>query len=75
MKHIVLRLKHYLHSPFEKSLIERVKRYFKDRIECFNDYYPCLQNECNLFSVDNWIQFFVSMYNDTTTTTTTTTTN
>ena len=24
------------------------------------------RNECNLFHVYNWIQFFVSMYNDTT---------
>ena len=62
----VLRLKHYLHSPLEKSLIERVNQYFKDRIESFDDYYPCMQkDECNLFHVHNWIQFFVSMYNDT----------
>ena len=60
----ILRLKHHLHSPLEKSLMERVNQYFKDRIECFDDYYPCMQNECNLFHVHNWIQFFVSMYND-----------
>ena len=64
----VLRLKHYLHSPFQKSLMERVNQYFKDRIESFDDYYPCIQKDdrCNLFHVHNWIQFFVSMYNDTT---------
>ena len=61
----VLRLKHYLHSPFQKSLMERVNQYFKDRTESFDDYYPCRQMECNLFHVYNWIQFFVSMYNDT----------
>ncbi len=62
----VLRLKHYLHSPFQKSLMERVNQYFKDRIENFDDYYQCMQkDECNLFHVHNWIQFFVSMYNDT----------
>jgi putative transposase len=49
----------------EKSLIERVNQYFKDRIESFDDYYPCVKNECNLFHVHNWLQFFVSMYNDT----------
>ena len=38
---------------------------FKDRIESFDDYYPCMQMECDLFHVHNWIQFFVSMYNDT----------
>ena len=63
----VLRLKHYLHSSVEKSLMERVNQYFKDRIESFDDYYPCMQKDgCNLFHVHNWIQFFVSMYNDTT---------
>src|SRR5829696_7647764 len=64
----VLKLKHYLHSSIEKSLMERVNQYFKDRIESFDDYYPCIGNECNLFHVHNWIQFFVSMYNDTITT-------
>jgi hypothetical protein len=49
----------------EKSLMERINQYFKDRIESFDDYYPCVKNECNLFHVYNWIQFFVSMYNDT----------
>ena len=62
----VLRLKHYLHSPFQKNLMERVNQYFKDRTESFDDYYPCMEDECNLFHVHNWIQFFVSMYNDTT---------
>ena len=47
--------------------MERVNQYFKDRTESFDDYYPCRQKgECNLFHVHNWIQFFVSMYNDTT---------
>ena len=47
--------------------MERDNQYFKDRIEYFDDYYPCIQkeNECNLLHVHNWIQFFVSIYNDT----------
>ena len=45
--------------------MERVNQYFKDRIESFDDCYPCVKNECNLFHVHNWIQFVVSMYNDT----------
>ncbi|HEY6656937.1 MAG TPA: hypothetical protein VIZ62_00275 [Nitrososphaeraceae archaeon] len=64
----VLRLKHYLYSSFEKSLMERVNPYFKDRIEGFDDYYPCIRNGCTLFHVYNWIHFFVSMYNSVTTT-------
>ena len=39
-----LHLKHRLHSPLEKSLIERMMQYFKDRTECFDDYYPCINN-------------------------------
>ena len=61
----ILSLKHYLHSPIEKSLMEWVNQYLKDRIESFDDYYPCIKDDCNLFHVYNWIQFFVSMYNDT----------
>ena len=51
----------------EKSLIERVIQYFKDRTECFDDYYPCLKQEdrCNQDHVYNWIELFVSMYNST----------
>src|SRR5574339_30047 len=61
----VIGLKHYLHSSFQKSLMERVNQYFKDRIKSFDDYYTCMQEECNLFHVHNWIQFFVSIHNDT----------
>jgi hypothetical protein len=33
-------------------------QYFNDRIENFGaDYYLCMQNNCNLFHVHNWIQF------------------
>ena len=61
----VLGLKHYLHSPLEKSLIERVMQYFKDRTENFDDYYPCRKDDCNKDHVYNWIELFVSMYNST----------
>ncbi|MDX1371615.1 MAG: hypothetical protein R3321_04055 [Nitrososphaeraceae archaeon] len=45
--------------------MERVNQYLKDIIESFDDYYPCIkEEECNLFHVQNWIQFFISMYND-----------
>ena len=44
----ILRFKHYLHSPFEKSLMERINQYFKDRIESFDDYYPCMQKKKNI---------------------------
>ena len=36
-----LNLKQRLHSPLDKSMIERVMQYLKDRTECFEDYYHC----------------------------------
>jgi len=47
----VLKLKNYLHSSLEKSLIEWVNQYFKDKTQSFDDYYPCMKNECNIFDV------------------------
>jgi len=41
----VIGLKHLLHSPLEKSLMEWVNQYFKDRIENFDDYYPCIRKD------------------------------
>ena len=61
-----LHLKHRLHSSLEKSLIERVMQYFKDRTECFDDYYPCItkrKNNCDLKHVYNWIKLFTYLYN------------
>ena len=61
-----LHLKHHLHSSLEKSLIERIMQYFKDRTEAFDDYYPCINNknrDCNLQHVYNWINLFVYLYN------------
>lgn len=63
-----LHLKHRLHSSLEKSLIERVIQYFKDRTESFDDYYPCTNNQkkkknCNLLHVYNWIRLFLYLYN------------
>jgi putative transposase len=63
-----LHLKHRLHSFSEKSLIERVMQYFKDRTESFDDYYPCIvkrKNNCDLEHVYNWIKLFIYLYNTT----------
>ncbi|MDR4512312.1 MAG: DDE-type integrase/transposase/recombinase [Nitrososphaeraceae archaeon] len=61
-----LHLKHRLHPPLDKSLIERVMQYFKDRTECFDDYYPCTKNssiKCDLQHVYNWMKLFIYIYN------------
>jgi putative transposase len=59
-----LGLKHLLHSPFEKSIVERTIEYLKDRTEAFDDYYPCMKTgSCNLRHVHKWIYLFVFMHN------------
>jgi putative transposase len=61
---ISLRLKHRLHSTFEKSVIERAMEYVKDRTENFDDYYPCIKKEdCNLSHVYQWMVLFLFMHN------------
>ncbi len=59
-----LELDHHIHSPFEKSLIERTIQYIKDRTESFDDYFPCNKKErCNLNHIKNWLNLFADMYN------------
>jgi putative transposase len=58
-----LGLEHLLHSPYEKSLIERANEYIKDRIEDFDDYWPCMRRPwCDLKHVWNWLNLFVDMH-------------
>src|SRR5690349_3347948 len=57
-----LELKHILHTPFEKSIIERAMKSVKDRTECFDDYYPCIKKECNLLHVYQWIDDIIHVY-------------
>ena len=58
-----LKLKHHLHSSFEKSLIERTMQYIKDRTECFDDYFPFRLKNCKLKHVLNWLNLFVKYHN------------
>ena len=58
-----LKLNHHLHSSFEKSIIERTMQYIKDRIESFDDYFPCKKNKCKLNHVKQWFKLFVYQHN------------
>jgi len=64
-----LHIKHRLYSHIGKSLIERVMQYFRDRTECFDDYYPCIKKssgiKCDLQHVYNWMKLFVYLYDST----------
>lgn len=58
-----LKLKHHIHSPLEKSLIELAMQYIKDRTECFDDYFPCRLKNCKMEHVRNWLRFFADYHN------------
>ncbi len=58
-----LKLKHHIHSPLEKSLIERKMQYIKDRTEGFDDYFPCRLKNCKFKHVINWLNLFVDYHN------------
>jgi putative transposase len=60
-----LRLQHHhIHSPYEKSIIERTVQYIKDRTEGFDDYFPCRKSKCKLQHIQKWLNLFVSHYNN-----------
>jgi len=58
-----LKIRHHLHSSYEKSIIERTIQYIKDRTESFDDYFPCRKVNCKLNHVINWLNLFVCKHN------------
>jgi putative transposase len=57
------KVKHHLHSTFEKSIIERTIQYIKDRTECFDDYFPYRREKCGLIHLRNWLNLSVDDHN------------
>jgi putative transposase len=58
-----LKIKHHLHSSYQKSIIERTIQSIKDRTESFDDYFPCTKPKCKLQHIRNWFNLFVGCYN------------
>ena len=58
-----LKMDHHIHSPLEKSLIERTMQYIKDRTECFDDYFSYRIKKCKLKHVRNWLNLFADYHN------------
>jgi len=58
-----LKLKHHIHSSYEKSIIERTMQYIKDRTEGFDDYFPCRKKNCKLKHVQQWLNLFAYYFN------------
>ena len=59
-----LRLRHHIHSRYEKSIIERTIQFIKDRTEHFDDYFPCRKSKCKLQHIQKWLNLFVSHHNN-----------
>ena len=59
-----LKVDHHIHSPFEKSIIERTMQYIKDRTESFDDYFPCKTKNCKLNHVRNWLNLIANYHNE-----------
>jgi putative transposase len=57
-------LEHRLHSPSEKSVVERTIQHLKDRTETFDDYYyPRMKSRlCNPRHVHKCLILFVFMH-------------
>ena len=58
-----LKLRHHIHTPLEKSPIERTMQCIKDRTECFDDYFPCRLENCKMKHVRIWLRFFADYHN------------
>ena len=61
----LLKLRHHLHSIYEKSFIERTVQYVKDGTEYFDDYFPCrIEKKCRLMDLRNSLTIFVDYHNN-----------
>ena len=49
----LLRLEHHVFPLERKNLIERMNQALKDRLENFNDFFPCFREECDHGHVRN----------------------
>ena len=57
------RLEHHVYGQEWKNLIERMNQSLKDRLELFDDNFPCFREDCDLEHVDNWISVFRFYHN------------
>jgi len=45
------------------NLMERINQIVKDRLECFDDYFPCWRKGCDRVHVHNRIKVFRFIHN------------
>jgi putative transposase len=58
-----LRLEHRVYPTEWKNLIERMNQALKDRLENFDDLFPCLKEGCDREHVSNWVSVFRFFHN------------
>ena len=56
-------MEHHVYDIRWKNFMERLNQTFKDRVECFDDYFPCWREECDRGHVCAWIKMFSFYYN------------
>jgi putative transposase len=57
------RLEHHVYDIEGKNLIERMNQYLKDRLENFDDLFPCYKPDCDREHVNNWVRVFRFYHN------------
>lgn len=58
-----LRLEHHVYPTEWKNLMERMNQALKDRLENFDDLFPCIREECDHRHVNNWVSVFRFFHN------------
>lgn len=57
------RLRHTVYDDDLKNIMERFVETVKDRLECFDDYFPCLREGCDHAHIHNWFSVYALIYN------------
>ena len=61
----ILNLKHGLYSSEIRNLMERIVQYVKDRTKLFDNYIPCIKEECDEEHAENLLKSIIIMLNET----------
>lgn len=55
------RLSHTMYGDDLKAVMERCIQAVKDRAECFDDYFPCVEEDCGQSHVHNWLNLYAAI--------------
>ena len=60
--YILLKQRHHLHFPYERSIIERTVQYIKDLIEGLDDYFVNRLKNCKIKHMKQCLNLFAFHY-------------